>query len=151
MQAFDLQIRVHGWTLVQVAGEYESWCYTIGLVEHYHHPELVLIDVRSDVQHSVIKPLVELIVQHGELPPEPLAAEGLSCAPVHDDHLAGGLFAVWVEHYRRFPRAGDFIQVCLPADAYCECHAPSVRRLDVPGPLPAAPGLPNRAARRRRT
>ena len=153
MQALDLQIRVHGWTLVQVADGPDAWCYTIGLLENYGHPELVLFDVDTEVQHRLMTSLVGLVTDYGKLPPGDLADAGLSVGEVHTDHLLGDLFGRWIEYYDEFPEPGDMLHVRLPADAYCECHGSTARRLDLPGPLqplPPAPAPPNRAERRRR-
>jgi hypothetical protein len=152
MQALDLQIRVHGWALVQVADETTSWCYTVGLAENHGHPELVLFDVKSETQHPLMSHLVRLVTSHGELPPVQLAHMGLRAAEVHEDHLCGDLFATWAIRYGEFPQPGDMIHVRLPDEAYCTCHAQTVRRLDLPGPLPPPPAVPapNRAERRRK-
>lgn len=150
MQALDLQIRVHGWTLVQVEDGSTSWCYTVGLVENYGHPELVLFDVAIETQHPLMTRLVDLVASAGKLPPHRLAELGLRCANVHPDHLDGDLFGTWANRYGELPQQGDMIHVRLPASAYCACHAPQVRRLDLPGPLPPpAHPVPNRAERRR--
>lgn len=152
MQALDLQIRVHGWVLVQVTGGSTAWCYTIGLLENFDHPELVLFDVDVQTQHRAMKPLVDLVTRHGELPAARLAALGLRCGEVHADHLGGDLFGAWANRYGEQPRPGDMIHVRLPQEAYCACHASTVRRLDLPGPLPPPPEVParlNRAERRR--
>ena len=150
MQALDLQIRVHGWALVQVADETTSWCYTVGLAENHGHPELVLFDVKRESQHPLMSHLVRLVTSHGELPPAQLAQMGLRAAEVHEDHLCGDLFATWAIRYGEFPEPGDMLHVRLPEDAYCACHARAVRRLDLPGPLPPPPAVPapNRAERR---
>jgi hypothetical protein len=150
MQALDLRIRVHGWALVQVADAGTAWCYTVGLAENHGHPELVLFDISTDIQHQLMTHLVGVISAHGELPEARLTELGLSCGDVHEDHLRGDLFGTWANRYGEFPRPGDMIQIHLPAEAYCTCHATSVRRLDQPGPLPPLHAPPNRAERRRR-
>lgn len=153
MQALDLQIRVHGWVLVQVADETTAWCYTVGLAENHGLPELVLLDVSTETQHPLISHLVELSISHGQLPADRLAAMGLRYADVHEDHLRGDLFGTWANRYGDFPKPGDMIHIRLPDEAYCTCHALTARRLDLPGPLPPPPAVnvpPNRAERRHR-
>ena len=150
MQALDLQIRVHGWALVQVKSDTESWCYTVGLLEHFGHPELTLIDVDLDYAAKLMTALVDGVVTKGQVSPWLLRSNGLRCIEVHLDHLHGDLFGRWASRYGCLMRPGDMVQVLLPPEAYCECHAPVVRRLDTPGPLAAAPVAPNRAERRRR-
>lgn len=149
MQALDLRIRVHGWTLVQVQDGDSGWCYTIGLVERFGHPELCVIDAKLDVRAQVITHLVEGIAARGELPADQRLM-GLECVEVHRDHLRGEWFGTWSERYGHPLRPGEMLQVLLPDSSYCACHAPLVRRLDVPGPTPSGPRRPNREERRRR-
>ncbi|MFM2077071.1 MAG: hypothetical protein RJA49_961, partial [Actinomycetota bacterium] len=144
MQDLDLRIRVNGWTLIQVEDGHTSFCYTVGLVENYDHPELVMMDLAVELQPRYIAPLVHGITTRGRLPNQLLRAMGAQCLEVHDDHLRGDLFGRWFSRYGRCPQPGEVLQVLLPDEAYCECHGPSVRRLDGPGPTPRAPGL-NRA------
>jgi hypothetical protein len=150
MQALDLQIRVHGWVLQQVAGEGEAWCYTIGLLEHYGHPELTLLDVDTAYQRDYIDEVVNGVVALGSLPTGLMRVRGLECVEVHQDHLVGELFGTWANRYGRFPRPGEMLQVLPPPGAFCECHTASIRRLDQPGTVPVARRTPNRAERRRR-
>ena len=150
MQALDLQIRVHGWALVQVKGDATSWCYTVGLIEHYGHAELTMIDVESGEAARLVTRLVDGITARGEVSGGLLRMLGLRCVEVHDDHLHGDLFGTWSNRYGRPLQPGEMVQVLLPDSAYCECHAPLVRRLDVPGATNRSPPRsPNRAERRR--
>jgi hypothetical protein len=152
MQALDLQIRVHGWALVQVQGDDTVWSYTIGLVEHFGHPELTMIDVKLDYQSEVITNLVEGVVARGELSRLSLLAERLQVVEVHPDHLGSDLFGRWASRYGAYPGPGSMLQILLPDDAFCECHRAAVHRLDRPGPLLPSPPFTalNRAERRRR-
>jgi hypothetical protein len=151
MQALDLQITIYGWALMQIQGEGETWCYTIGLLENYGHPELTLLDVGIEYQRGYIDNLVEDIVEGGELSPLTMMELGVECVEVHDDHLRSDLFGKWAARHNRYPRPGEFLQVVPPRSAFCECHANAITRLDQPGPRPApqVPRLPNRAERRR--
>jgi Domain of unknown function (DUF4262) len=151
LQAFDLHIRVHGWTLVQVQGDGETWCYTIGLTESFDHPELVLIDVELDRQPALVQRLVDVIQREGTLPYEHLLSLGLGVVDVHADHLTSDLFGMWAARYDRYPEPGEMIQVVLAADGCCPFHSTATRRLDEPGSRPPAPTPfpgPNRATRR---
>ena len=154
MQALDLQIRVHGWVLQLVRDDDHdvTWGYTIGLVEHYGHPELTMLDVEPEEQHRVIRLLVNDIVTRGSVSPLTVLAEGLEIVEVHPDHLEGELFGTWGNRYGFLPPPGAMRQVLLPPSAFCACHALTIRRLDEPGPLPLPPVTPrpNRAQRRRR-
>jgi hypothetical protein len=152
MQALDLQITIYGWALMQVQGEGETWCYTIGLLENFGHPELTLLDVDLEYQRGYIDTLVEGIVEDGEMSPLAMQKLGVECVEVHDHHLRSDLFGKWAARHNRFPTPGEFLQVVPPRSAFCECHANTIRRLDRPGPLPrpqVSPS-PNRAERRRR-
>ena len=106
MQALDLQIRVHGWALVQVHDDGTDWCYTIGLVERFGHPELCVIDAEVATSAQVIRQLVKGIVARGELPAEHRLM-GLQCVEVHRDHLRSFLFARWSEQYGHPMRQGE--------------------------------------------
>ena len=78
MRALDLMIRTYGWALQQVNDVSTSWCYTVGLVENYQHPELVLMDVDPDVQGSLMTQLVEGITTCGELSEPLMRSMGVS-------------------------------------------------------------------------
>lgn len=136
MQALDLQIRVHGWALVQVAGDGDSWCYTVGLLENYGHAELTILDVDAGLQVQVANHLVSLIVEHGHVPEIDRRTEGIELLEVHDDHLRSEFFGTWANRYGSLPAPGEFLQVLLPDDYFCSWHAARLRRLDRPGPLP---------------
>ena len=150
MQVLDLQITIYGWALMQVEGDGEAFCYTIGLLEHYGHPELTLLDVDTPYQREHIDCLVEGIVAQGELPATLMHSRGMECVEVHAHHLSGDLFGTWASRYGRFPRPGEMLQVLPGPGTFCECHTPAMRRLDRPGPLRPVWRAPNRAERRRR-
>jgi hypothetical protein len=120
MQALDLQIRVQGWALVQVKDQSTAWCYTVGLLEHYDHPELALFDVDLETGSRLMAELVEGVTTRGVVSPWLLRREGLRCVEVHPDHLRGHLFGTWSNLYGRLMQHGDMLQVLLPDDAYCE-------------------------------
>lgn len=155
MQELDLRIRVHGWALQQVTDHdgCVRWSYTIGLVEHYGHPELTTLDVEADTQTRVLRKLVDDIVQHGEVSPITVTAGGLEIVEVLPQYLRSDLFGTWSNRYGFQPPPGTFQQVLLPPSAFCPCHADMQFRLDRPGVLPppyGPPRSPNRAERRRK-
>lgn len=155
MQALDLQIRVHGWALVQVRDDHDGtvWSYTVGLVEHFGHPELTMIDVDLEHQAHVITSLADGIAASGQLPANVVHADGLQLVEVHPDHVQSDLFGTWANLYGSYPEPGMMLQVVLPDESFCECHAGAGRRLDQGGPLPPNPfpqRRPNRAERRSR-
>jgi len=145
MQQIDLAIRVHGWQLTQVEDEHLPWTYTIGLLETYGHPELLVVDLKPDAEVALLQALVEIIQQHGSLPPDELGRRGLAVVPVHEAHLSTSLLASWSRYYGRCPAPGSFLQVLPPSSWFCECHAHAGRRFDRVDPQPPPP---NRAARR---
>jgi hypothetical protein len=67
-----------------------------------------------------------------------LEDHGIELLPVHPEQLTGGLIAQWSHRYKRFPDAGDFLQVLPPEHLFCACHALQRRRPDEPpvGPPP---------------
>lgn len=72
------------------------------------------------------------------LDPDVLEDHGIELLPVHPEQLTGGLIAQWSHRYKRFPDAGDFLQVLPPEHLFCACHALQRRRPDEPpvGPPP---------------
>ncbi len=155
MQALDLQIRVHGWALVQVRDDDDGtvWSYTVGLVENFGRPELAMIDVDLEYQARVLTSLADGIAATGKVPPSTMLGERLQLTEVHPDHVQSDLFGTWANLYGSYPEPGMVLQVLLPDDAFCECHTGAGRRLDEAGPLPPNPfpqRRPNRAERRRR-
>ena len=92
-----------------------AWCYTVGLVENYDHPELALLDVELDHQSRLITALVQDVVARGELVTAARPRERLRCVEVHPDHLRGDLFGTWANRYGDFPEpGGEMIQILLP-------------------------------------
>jgi hypothetical protein len=148
MQALDLQIAIYGWALVQVGEGSGCYCYTVGLVENYGHPELTILDVDVPFQRSYIDDLVGGLIAEGEVPIGLIRQLGVELVEVHADHLRGELFATWANRYGRFPASGEVLQVVPPAGAFCARHAHLIRRLDRPGST-SPPRGPNRAERRR--
>ena len=66
MLSLDLTIRTYGWQLNQVT-DANPWSYTIGLTESYGHPELMSLRARLDVQNTVIRKIVDPIVETGSV------------------------------------------------------------------------------------
>ncbi|HQY85205.1 MAG TPA: DUF4262 domain-containing protein [Ilumatobacteraceae bacterium] len=150
MQALSLTISIHGWAVVQVGDDDSAFSYTIGLVERFGHPELIVVDVDRRYQHRLINELAQGIAASGRPALDRPSTRGVRCVEVHANHLHADYFGAWASRYGTLPQPGQVLQVLLPNSAYCECHAPAVRRLDRPDPTPAAPAPLNRAERRRR-
>jgi len=151
MQALDLQIRIHGWVVVQVSDDDNAFSYTIGLVENFHHPELIVADVDRRYQHELINELAKGIATNGRPALDRPSTRGVSCVGVHPNHLRGDYFGMWASRYGELPQPGQVLQVLLPDRFFCECHASVVLRLDRPDSTPPVGPTLNRAQRRRRS
>ena len=97
----------------------------------------------------MINELAGGIATNGRLALDRPSTRGVSCVKVHPNHLHGDYFGRWAARYGELPKPGQVLQVLLPDEAYCECHAPVVRRLDRPETTPPAHTHMNRAQRRR--
>ena len=64
--ALDLTIRTHGWALTQVT-DTNPWSYTVGLLESYDHPELMITGLELDMQSPVLRRLVDAIEKTGSV------------------------------------------------------------------------------------
>jgi hypothetical protein len=125
-------IRVHGWALTQVDGGHRIWSYTVGLMESFGHPELLVVQIEFAAQASLIERLVEPIRTTGSLDPVELEQLGVSTAVVHPANLTGELLGDWYRRYDDAPSPGSYLQVFAPDDWFCECHRGTTPRLDVP-------------------
>jgi hypothetical protein len=138
-RCLDLAIRVNGWTATQISDDgQQGWTYTLGMNEELDHPDLIIIDAPIDLQGKIVHWLATMICEEGHLDDDAVEDAGIELLPVHPEQLTGGLIAQWSHRYRRFPDAGDFLQVLPPKHLFCACHAERRRRLDAPpeGPAP---------------
>ena len=145
MLSLDLTIRTYGWQLQQVT-DTNPWSYTIGLLESYDHPELMVTGLRLEKQNIVIRKIVDSIAKTGCVDHAFLEKEGVTLVEVHPNHLAGDWFGTWSNFYERLPAPGSFLQIVPPSDWFCDCHAHSMPHFELPGPI----RFGNRADRRRR-
>jgi hypothetical protein len=134
MLALDLTIRTYGWQLTQVT-DANPWSYTIGLTESYGHPELMIVGLELDLQNTVIRKIVDPIVETGSVDCSFLEREGVTLVEVHPNHLAGDWFGTWSNFYERTPPPGSFLQIVPPGDWFCECHQHSMPHFELPGPI----------------
>ncbi len=150
MLDLDLTIRTFGWQLTQVSDPAPTtmlpWSYTIGLAESYGHPELMMIGLDLDMQNTVIRKIVDPIVQTGRVDRGFLERVGVTLVEVHRNHLAGDWFGTWSNFYQRTPSPGSFLQIVPPNDWFCECHQHAMPHFELPGPI----RFGNRAERRRK-
>lgn len=145
MLSLDLTIRTYGWQLNQVTDD-NPWSYTIGLIESYDHPELMMCGVKLETQNIVIRKIVDSIEKTGSVDHAFLDRERVTLVEVHPNHLAGDWFGTWSNFYERHPTPGTFLQIAPPSDWFCDCHAHGVPHFELPGAI----RFGNRADRRRR-
>ena len=145
MLALDLTIRTYGWQLNQITDDH-PWSYSIGLLESYDHPELMITGLELEVQNIVIRKIVDSIVTNGGVDHAFLEREGVTLVEVHPNHLAGDWFGTWSNFYERLPAPGSFLQIVPPSDWFCDCHQHSMPHFELPGPI----RFGNRASRRPR-
>ena len=144
MLSIDLTIRTYGWQLLQIT-DTNPWSYTIGLLESYDHPELMITGLEFDVQNRVIRKIVDSIETTGSVDLAFLEREGVTLVDVHPRHLAGDWFGTWSNFYERLPPPGSFLQIVPPSDWFCECHQHSMPHFELPDPIRFGP----RPSRRR--
>ena len=126
----EMQILVHGWSVAAVE-ENRPWAYSIGVLETYAHPELVVMGVEIKVAHDLINYIGGCVRDGGGvLDHKDLHAEGIRLVDVHERHLRSNLFGSWIRYYGELPRAGDFMQILPPPEFFCACHRQAYRRLD---------------------
>ena len=129
-----MQILVHGWSVAAVEAK-RPWCYSIGVLETYAHPELVVMDIEIQTAHNLINYVGACVRDRGGiLDRNALQAEGIRFVDVHESHLRTNLFGSWKRYYGEAPRAGDFVQILPPSEMFCPCHQDAYRRLDRPRP-----------------
>ena len=145
MLSLDLTIRTYGWQL-QLVTDTNPWSYTIGLLESYGHPELMVAGLKVDTQNMMLRKIVSAIEQTGSVDDEFLESEGVTLVEVHPNHLASDWFGTWSNFYERIPAPGSFLQIVPPPDWFCDCHRRSMPHFELPGPI----RFGNRAARRKR-
>ncbi len=135
MLAIDLTVRTHGWQLTQVEDE-RPFSYTVGLLQTFGHPELVVVDMKLDSAADLIGFLVRMLESNGRIDHEQLGTYGTELVTVHPNHLNGEWFGTWMRYYQSAPPPDGFMQVIPPPNWYCRCHQHSIRRLDRPDGRP---------------
>ncbi len=134
MLSLDLTIRTYGWQLNQITDDH-PWSYTIGLLESYGHPELMVIGLGFEMQNIVIRKIVDSIEKTGSVDHDFLEREGVTLVEVHPNHLRGDWFGTWSNFYERRPAPGSFLQIVPPSDWFCDCHQHSMPHFELPGPI----------------
>jgi hypothetical protein len=102
-RALQDTIDEHGWVMQHVKASASSrpWTYTIGLVERYDHPEVIIVGGTQARAAKIIHEVVERIEYDSELlvagdtVPLDCACCHLHVGNVHAAHLTSGWFAMW--------------------------------------------------------
>ena len=149
------RIDAHGWSLqgVEPGVHGPAWVYTIGLIENFGNPELVITGGDIHQNAGLLNELGERIARGLRVDAESvLDLDGyvVEFENVHASYLSHGLCASWDDCYRRIgaqPGPLRVLQVVPPLLEWCD-HCDRKRRcLSVPGARGFGGGL-NRAARR---
>jgi hypothetical protein len=115
-------IEKYGWHVVAVMGGPEGppFAYTIGLMDSYQHPELILLGLQPETIHEIFKTVVEH-VKAGRSFVEPVRYEdvivGYACAtrPVHPSQQPGFFgYGLWYRHHVGRTGSLEAIQVFWP-------------------------------------
>jgi hypothetical protein len=147
------RIDAYGYTLSYVEST-PPWGYTIGLVEHDDHPELVVAGLGPGDTSVVLHPLAQAIQLGYALEPGDVSCfEGLDLEvrEVHPAQLTLGLCATWLDHYATYgPKDLTLkaLQIVMPNDLFCDHHQDRQPRLDLARPVP---GITTPARRHRRS
>lgn len=137
MARFEQRIEAFGFTMVGVGSGAKSWVDTIGLLETFGHPEMVVTALAIETAAGLFEGLVERI-RAGEsfTPTSPDAAlhgRPLRVSAVHPTQWVHGRFAMWTNYYgeRGFlpaqPAAVQILWpnqdgVCPPDRDFCHDH-----------------------------
>lgn len=149
VESLHHRIAHHGFTLLAVDGP-ASWVYTIGLAR-LGHPELVVAGAKMPIATELINILGRRVIGGARLQPDTIVeidGEPYSLGAVHPSRIAAGLCAMWFQHEHAYPGSPELqvLQVHIPDDHFCACHAGTQPRLDLPG---GALGPPRRERRRK--
>jgi hypothetical protein len=116
-----VRIAVHGFTMLHVEAN-PPWTYTIGLLQSYDHPELVMTGQPPDMTAELLTDVVEHIRQgeryDGSSAPLALCdCTSVAFGPVHAEQWTHGRFNQWLNYYDRLgeePPVPDAVQVLWP-------------------------------------
>lgn len=158
----DVRQRLHdtivtdGFALVPVASNDSDrgFAYTIGLVDGFVHPELVVVNHPLDEAVRVLYMLAKSVTGGARL--QPGSAVGclggeVGLVDVHPAHFRRGLIAMWFDYYRaalRHDLEPSALQVILPSDRCCHEHQSTQPRLDSAAHVPFGPTRAERRTRR---
>jgi hypothetical protein len=150
------KIDTYGWAVEAVEGDadFESWAYTIGLMEHFGHPELVITSLSAEDSCRILNVLGNHIREGRRFSAGEIALVGgipVELVAVDPQQFEHGVFNIWFDNYRALEDVFQLsaLQVVLPRWLFCECHGHHQPRLDQPEAVLGIPRL-NRAQRRAR-
>ncbi len=122
----ELTIVRHGWALRGVYPHADDpddghWAHTIGLLENFNHPELVISDMEYERAGQLLNELGEDIRAGKDI----TKGNRLGCEfrDIHPTHLDSELLAAWFNNYGYPPAPGQVWQVVLPGAVFCAAHA----------------------------
>ncbi len=149
----DLNRRIDrfGWVL-QAVEDRSPWVYTIGLLERFGHPELVMAGIAIEEAGFALNDLGRRI-EDGErfgigAPGIEVEGVAIEIAAVHPVHVGNGLVAVWDDHYAHAGRHDLELEVVQVLAVGARKHQPRLSRPYVTlGRTGSAPG--HRSRRRR--
>jgi len=141
-QWLELTILTHGWALqgvmpsepddpLDVDTPAGGWTYTVGATENFGLPELIITNLAYDLAGPILNWAVEFLRDGGTL--DGLVDDQVLWTPVHDDHLAGGLFISYIEHYDELPKPGGVLQL-FPSTAVHAAECVRSRCVDLSAP-----------------
>ena len=127
----------HGWFLQGIVPGPDGgggWVYTVGLLENFDHPELVVADISYEDGGALLNDLGEFVRQGHDLRRLPKSKTGLATIrAVHPRHFDHDLVNTYIALESRMPLAGDYLQV-VP-DRYCSAHLGRLTDLSDPNQL----------------
>jgi hypothetical protein len=156
LRRMDDVVAAHGWAIqgVEGSGHQPPWAYTIGLIERFGRPELVVTDCTWPVAVALLNDLGDRVAAGARLTVGDVVrcdAGRVELATVHPGHLLHGLCASWTNYYEwRGEDLGPLeVLHVVPATERADA-ARTLRRRDLStlGAMHASGGPP-RAARRR--
>jgi len=125
LRFIELTILHHGWAVRGVLPDADdpngkTWSYTIGLLENFNHPELVITDVEFERAIELLNHLGEDVRAGRDI--EAFNELGSKFRPIHPAHLDSDLLGGWLDNYGFAPAPGQVWQVVLPKTYFCADH-----------------------------
>jgi len=151
MRWAHLSILGAGYSQIAVEGSV-PWVYTIGLSERLH-PELLIAGIDTAPAAELLDRLASRVVRGERFEAGTTVdeeGESFGLVAVHPSRVKVGLCAAWQAYARLHPGPGTLrvLQVQMPDEWFCRCHAGNQPRLELPGGMP---GAPSREERRRKS